>query len=115
MNPATSPTTPPEPDRRVATRRQPAMGSVCRLGSGDGKPQLGLIWNISTTGVSMLVNTPPKPGDAVFGVLETMASGFTMPITAQVVHVKKLETGDYFLGAHFDKALTPEEMKPFVA
>ena len=32
----------------------------------------------------------------------------------RVVHTKKLETGDYFLGAHFDQPLTAAELKPFV-
>ena len=34
-------------ERRVAPRRQPAMGTVCRLDAPDGEqPALALVWNI---------------------------------------------------------------------
>ena len=44
-------------DRRRAPRRQPALGTFLRLElvEGQGK-RLGLVWNISTSGVSLLFN-----------------------------------------------------------
>ena len=111
---------PPSPaataERRIAPRRQPAMGTICRLDDPPGgKPGLGLIWNISTTGISMLLHAPSEAGVRLSGVLETMADGHALPVAMRVVHVKKLETGDYFVGAQFDRPLAAEEMKPFVA
>jgi hypothetical protein len=92
------------------------MGTVCRLFVPDGgPPALALIWNISTTGISMLLHEPREPGTTVSGILETMSNGHTMLIAARVVHIKKLATGDYYIGATFQSAITPEEMKPFVA
>lgn len=107
-------TAPPPAERRVATRRQPAMGSVFRLDT-DGPPEIGLIWNISLSGVSMLRNEPPAVGAHLTGLLETMTDAHALRVGMTVVHVKQLETGDYFVGGHFDRRLTDDELRPFVA
>ena len=103
----------PSSERRVALR-QPAVATVCRL-SGDGETgSMALVWNISASGVSMLVPKKIEPGSGVHGVLETIRGRHPLPIGMHVVHMKQLETGDYWLGAHFDRPLTKAEMKPFV-
>jgi hypothetical protein len=119
MNPA--PTSAPvkapaAPERRIAARRQPAMGAVCRLDAPDGGPStLALVWNISLTGISMLLHTPPDPGAALAGFLEVLNGDAMLRVAMKVVHVKQLDTGDYFVGAHFDNPLSADEMRPFVA
>lgn len=100
-------------ERRIA-HRQPAVGTVCRLGEGAESPSRALVWNISTSGVSMLVPNPLQPGSGVRGVLETIRGRNPVEVDMHVVHVKKLETGDYWMGAHFDRPLTTAEMQPFV-
>jgi hypothetical protein len=114
---ATPPTIPASSsERRVAPRRQPAMGTVCRLDSDDGGPAaLALVWNISTTGISVLVAEPRASGAILSGYLEKTEGDHMRRIAMRVVHTKKLETGDFFLGAHFDRPLSAEELKPFVA
>lgn len=103
-------------ERRIAPRRQPAMGTVCRLDPGpDGEPRIGLVWNISATGISMLLHEPREPGSLIPGELETVAGGNILAVTMHVVHVKQLGNGDYFLGGHFQRPLTADEMQPFVA
>jgi hypothetical protein len=104
----------PTAERRVAPRRQPAMGALFRIDT-DGPPEIGLIWNISRSGVSMLRNDPPAAGDRLTGLLETMTDAHAMRVGLTVVHVKKLDTGDYFVGGHFDRPLTDEQLRPFVA
>jgi hypothetical protein len=104
----------PPAERRVAPRRQPAMGALFRLDS-DGGPEIGLIWNISRSGVSMLRNEPPTNGAKITGLLETMTDAHALRVGMTVVHVKKLDTGDYFVGAHFDQPLSDEQLRPFVA
>ena len=112
--PATIPASASE--RRISPRRQPAMGTVCRLDSEDGgPPALALVWNISASGISVLVAEPRPAGTVLRGYLEKTEGDHMHRITMRVVHTKKLETGDYFLGAHFDQPLTAEELKPFVA
>ena len=113
---AAQPASPPGVERRVAHRRQPAMGTICRLDHpGNGKPAIGLLWNISTSGVSMLLHDPCDPGSSLVGILETLTGNHTLPVTGQVIHLKQLETGDYFVGVHFSRALGEDELKPFVS
>jgi hypothetical protein len=103
-------------ERRAAPRRQPAMGTVCRLDSDDGGPAaIVLVWNISTTGISVLSADARMTGTPLTGYLEKTEGDHMLRVAMRVVHAKQLETGDFFLGAHFDRALTAEELKPFVA
>ena len=96
-------------ERRLAARRQPAMGTIFRH---EGVP--GLVWNISTGGLSLLVADPPERGTTVRGALAT-SDGRTQPVAFVVTHVSPLRTGDYVIGGPFDQALTPDEIRPFVA
>ncbi len=113
---AAHPAPAPVADRRVATRRQPAMGTICRFETGPGgRPAIGLLWNISVTGVSMLLHEPWQSGTIMSGVLETLTGNHALAVTGRVIHVKQLETGDYFVGAHFVQPITDEELKPFVS
>ena len=43
-----------------------------------------------------------------------MTDSHALRVGLTVIHVKKLDTGDFFVGAHFDEALTDEQLKPFV-
>ena len=93
--------------------RQPAIGTVLRFDPAiDHGP--GLVWNLSATGVSMLLTDPPEAGAILAGQLETEA-GDELPVLFRVVHVKELGSGDYFLGAQFARPLAAAELKPFVA
>lgn len=102
-------------DRRIAPRRQPAMGTVCRIDTPDGPAALVLVWNISVTGISLLAPEPRPSGTALTGYLEQTEGDRMLRVAMRVIHTKRLGTGDYFLGAHFDRPLTADELKPFVA
>jgi hypothetical protein len=102
-------------ERRRAPRRQPALGTFLRLelSEGEGK-RLGLVWNISASGVSMLFNEEIKAGVMLRGDLVTEL-GAALPVVLRTVHVSKLQTGDYVLGCQFERPLSAEDMRPFVA
>jgi hypothetical protein len=92
------------------------MGTICRLDTDDAGPSpLALVWNISTTGISVLVSESREPGTLLTGFLERMEGDHTLRIAMRVVHTKKLDTGDFFLGAQFDRPLTADELNPFIA
>ena len=113
---ATPPSIPAsDTERRVAPRRQPAMGTMCRLDDDGARSVLALVWNISRTGISVLVAHPRPAGTVLTGYLEKTEGDHMQRVAMKVIHVKKLEAGDFFLGAHFDQPLTAEELKPFVA
>ncbi|MBX9585256.1 MAG: PilZ domain-containing protein [Gemmataceae bacterium] len=100
------------PERRVAVRRKPAVGTVYRF---DGPPGLGLIWNISKTGISMFLSEPAAVGDHLAGWLEVEEGDDMLRVGLRVVHARRIETGDYFVGAAFDRPLSAAEVRPFVA
>lgn len=103
-------------DRRTSPRRQPAIGTICRLSLGlNNHPGIGLVWNISHGGVSLLTTAPIEPGSAVHGELETMNGQRKLPIDFHVSHLSKLQTGDYCVGARFDQAIDDEAMRQFLA
>lgn len=98
------------PERRVAPRHQAAFGTVCRLGR-----EIGLVRNISRTGISMLLANPPEPGREMDGVLGMDGEPGGLPVTIEVLHVREVSTGDYLLGARFGRALKAGEMEPFIS
>ena len=104
---------PPVADRRAAPRFQPTLGTVCRL--GPAWPRVGLVWNISRTGVSMLFGDPPPAGAELTAVLATDGGDGGLPVILRVVHVREAATGDYLLGARFDRPLADAELAPFLA
>jgi hypothetical protein len=116
MNPTSSPTpSPAEVDRRVAPRFQPAFGTIYRLeGAGSQDVQVGLVWNLSQTGVSMLLPEPPQKGGVVTGELTNESGGPAISIAVRVVHVRELSTGDFLLGAQFARPLASEEVQSFL-
>lgn len=104
---------PPATDRRAAPRFQPALGTVCRL--GPGWPRVGLVWNLSRTGLSALFGDPPPAGAEIDAVLAADGGEAGLPVVLRVVHVREVATGDYLLGARFGRALEPTELAPFLA
>jgi hypothetical protein len=116
-----SATAPSEPakspaERRIAPRLQPAFGTVCRLGRkvGDDHDTIGLVWNISETGVSMLLADPPERGTELAGELAAETGGEGFPVNVRVVHIRQVPTGDYFIGAQFTRPLAADELSRFV-
>jgi hypothetical protein len=102
-------------ERRRAPRRRPAHDTVCRLSHLDGDDLgCGLVWNLSATGVSMLLNVPVEPGTVLDAEL-CSAAGDTVRVGMSVVHLTRLRTGDYVLGGQFSRHLDAAELRPFVA
>jgi hypothetical protein len=107
--------TAPPTDRRVAPRRQPTLGTVCQLNRDSGENfGLGLVWNISNRGVSILVHKRIDPGTTLYAELMTASETYTLPLVLTVAHVSELRTGDFILGAQFSRPLSTEELGPFI-
>lgn len=99
-------------ERRVATRYKPAFGTICRL--GPGRPVTGLVWNISETGVSMLLGNRPEVGEVRPAVLAHEGAAAGVPVWLRVVHICEVVTGDYRIGAQFERPLTQDELHQFL-
>jgi len=100
-------------ERRSGVRRQPTLGTICRLNLSP-KPGTGLVWNISPGGVSMLFHDPLERGATITGVLATANDGFAIPVTLRVAHVAPLQTGDYLIGGQFASPLAADEVRHFL-
>lgn len=115
-----TPTTPDAPaasERRIAPRLQPALGTVCQFlhGPVDEPPTVGLVWNISETGVSMLLASKPERGAEVQAELSLESGGDFLPVTLRIVHVRPVPTGDFFIGAQFQSPLEQDDLQRFLA
>lgn len=99
-------------DRRVAPRFQPAFGTVCRLAAAD--PLIGLVWNLSASGVSMLLADPPGPGTELPAELALEGRDAGLAVRLRVVHVRPVSTGDFLLGGRFGRPLTDDELAQFL-
>jgi hypothetical protein len=75
---------------------------------------MGLVWNISTSGLSMLVHREIDAGTILQGILLTGDEGSSLRIEFRVAHVGPLRTGDFIIGGPFVRPLEAEEMQPFV-
>jgi hypothetical protein len=103
-------------ERRVAARLQPAFRTICRLNRLEaGHSAIGLVWDLSETGVSMLMAKPPKPGAELTGELTPEDGGQAVPVQLRVIHVKPMMTGDFIMGARFGSPLPEEHLKSFLA
>jgi hypothetical protein len=102
-------------ERRRAPRRQPALGTICQFAPTSALQGLGLVWNISTSGVSVLANRPCAAGVRLDAELRTLDERATLPITFDVAHVKELGTGDYVIAGPFPKILAAAQIKPFIS
>jgi PilZ domain len=104
--------TPPRTERRTAPRFRPAFGTVCRL--GPAWPRVGLVWDISETGLCMLLGDPPPAGGELDAVLAADGGEAGVAVRLKVTHVQEVATGDYLLGARFARPLGPGELTPFM-
>ncbi len=101
-------------ERRQSLRRQPTVGTVCRLNAAEIPSGTGLVWNISTHGISMLLHQGPPVGTTLSGDLQSGDGRTSLAICFRVTHVVQLRTGDYLLGGPFLQPISPEEMQPFL-
>jgi hypothetical protein len=115
---AVVPSAPPNSaERRIAARLQPALGTVCKLlPRADAEHHaIGLVWNISETGVSMLMAEQPARETELAGELLLESGGAGLPIKLRIVHIRAVPTGDYFIGAQFACPIEPGELRRFLA
>ena len=64
--------------------------------------------------MSMLVGSPPKSGAELPVKLRTEAGEHTLTVILRVIHIRPIQTGDYFVGAQFASPLKQEEMQFFL-
>lgn len=101
-------------DRRAARRARPTYNTVFRLQSPSGRMTDGLVWDLSTGGVGLLLPFAPAVGTAFEGELRSEdGRAAAVPATFRVAHVRRLYTGDYFVGGKFLAPLSEAALDRF--
>ena len=70
------------------------------------------MWNLSATGLGMLIRFPLEANRPV--AVELSNHDGSVFIVADVVRVRRMDAGGYFVGLRFDLPLTRRELESFV-
>lgn len=102
-------------EKRRSPRRRPAREVVARLIDDDDEELgVGLVWNLSRTGVSLLLNGQLEPGTHLDLELMDRQGRERVRVGMCVIHRGQLQTGDYVLGGQFTRPLEETELEPLV-
>ena len=113
LEPLTSSAT-PAIDRRIARRARPAYNTVFRFQGENARRVCGLVWDISVSGLGLLLPFAPTPGTTFEGELRTEDDRPGLPTSFTVAHVRRLATGDYFVGGKLAHPLSESDLGRFV-
>jgi hypothetical protein len=102
-------------ERRTANRIRPLSLMACRISHPDGSPVgMGVVHDLSTTGVCLLVGVGRKPGDLLEVLLTNAGCTYALSIRLEVVRCHSLVSGAFYVAGRFDHALEPLEMQPLL-
>lgn len=104
----------PVTDRRREQRCQSTFGTVCYLDRTPSEHTTGLVWDISTGGLGLLLPFAPTTGMTFPLLLTTEDGREALSVAVRVSHVRQLSTGDFFVGGRFARTLSAAEIEPFV-
>ncbi len=76
---------------------------------------MGLVWNLSRMGISMLLNRSASVGHIFPVTIVNADESYKLAVCVRVAHVARLGTGDYVIGAQFDSPIQDEEILPFLS
>lgn len=96
-------------ERRERPRTEISSCAVLQIHGGDGE-QLGIVTNVSTTGLAIETTEPPLVGDRV--TVRAFLHDDPHGVQADVMRVKEIAPGCYLVGLKYD-LLTLEE-DPFL-
>jgi len=104
-----------EVERRRAPRHA-TLHTMCQLFAPEGDPLgSGLVWNISRTGVSILVGVALAAGSSVEVELIGAGGRVRLRVGLRVIHRTEIQTGDFIVGGQFGRSLEDQELLPFLA
>jgi hypothetical protein len=105
----------PRPERRGARRLAPSQLTPCLLQAADGaEPENAWVHNLSVRGVGLLTVREHAIGTTLTGLLVNGPHTFALPVEMTVVRGFRVVHGDFFVGAVFVRALTHDQLLPFL-
>lgn len=100
-------------DRRTVRRARATYATVFRFRTDRGRSVNGLVWDISAGGLGLLLPFAPAVGIEFGGELRTEDGRACLPTSFAVAHVRRLSTGDYFVGGKFVRPLAESDIELF--
>jgi hypothetical protein len=105
----------PRAERRGAKRLAPGHPTPCLLQApGAPRPISAWVHNLSVRGVGLLTHQEFPPGTTVQILLVNAAHVYALSVDMTVVRCFRIVSGDFFVGARFDRVLRPDELMPFM-
>jgi PilZ domain-containing protein len=101
-------------ERRKAKRLAPGQATPCTLAVPGGQPSGGWVHNISVKGVGLLADQEHRPGTLLRVLIVNAAHVYALSVEVEVVRCFRLVTGEHFIGGQFRRALSPDELGPFM-
>lgn len=99
-------------ERRAAVRFASLLEASCQsLASGDDTVCQARVWDISVTGISLVLEEHHPPGTLLTIFLEKAPHQFSAPVDVRVVHVSEHMDDLWFLGCEFLTPLAPDELE----
>ncbi len=99
-------------DRRVEVRYPSILQAVCQPVTESFGPLTchARVWDISATGVCLVVNRPLEPGTALVLEIETSEEKLFRPLQVQVVHTHPHMEDLWFVGCVLAEHLSDEDL-----
>jgi hypothetical protein len=101
-------------ERRTAKRLAPSQVTPCNLTPPGGRPAGGWVHNLSVKGIGILADQEHRPGTLLRVLVVNAAHVYALSVEVEVVRCFRLVTGEYFIGGQFRRALSPDELRPFM-
>ncbi len=101
-------------ERRECKRLAPGQVTPCTLTPPGGPPVAGWVHNLSVKGIGILADEEHRPGTLLRVLVVNASHVFALSVDVEVVRCFRLVTGEYFVGGQFRRALSPDELRPFM-
>jgi hypothetical protein len=101
-------------ERREVKRLAPGQATPCTLTPPGGRPVGGWVHNLSVKGIGILADQEHPPGTVLCVLLVNASHVFALSVDVEVVRCFRLVKGEFFVGGQFHRALSPDELRPFM-
>ena len=101
-------------ERREVKRLAPSQATPCTVTAPGGPSVGGWVHNLSVKGIGILADAEHQPGTVLRLLVVNASHVFALSVEVEVVRCFRLVTGEYFIGGQFRRALSPDELRPFM-
>lgn len=105
----------PNIERRAALRQLCGRDTLCRVICLVRRPPVaGVIRDISTTGIGLLMEKPVPPGTFLSVDVSRQNAEVEQPLTVRVVRFRRQENGQWLIGCSMLQPLSPDQVDDLI-